>query len=229
MEDLASVQSERSQLRQIRERGSHDWTTIASILDAGFLASVGFAIDGHPFVIPMLYARQDRSLLLHGSAAGRLMTSLSESIPVCGSVTLVDGIVLARSAFNHSMNYRSIVAFGTARPIVDAPAKVEALRRISDHIVAGRWADVRRPNRSELTQTTVLEMAIEDASAKVREGPPIDDLADHNHEAWAGVVPLELTAATPVPDPQLRAGVLPPSYLANLKLSRQPFAVEKTG
>ena len=204
----------RSELKQIPERGSHDWAPVLAILDGAFLASVGFVVEGQPFVIPMLYGRAGRSLFLHGAAASRIMTQLGKGVPVCATVTLVDGLVLARSAFHHSMNYRSVVAFGTAA-LVDGPrAKLAALRCISDHLLYGRWADARGPNKRELAQTAVLEMRIAEASAKTRTGPPNDDPADYRRSTWAGVLPLGLVASTPVPDPGTSAAVSLPPYLA---------------
>lgn len=197
-------------------RGTHDWDAIAGILDAGLLASVGFAVDGQPFVLPMLYGRAGRTLYLHGAASARIMTALGGAIPICVSVTLVDGVVLARSAFNHSMNYRSVMAFGTARLIEDPRAKLAALRTLSDQLLAGRWEDVRGPNRAELAQTAVLQLEVEEASAKVRAGPPIDDDADLPRPTWAGVLPLSVVAAKPVADPQLRPGIELPSYLEDI-------------
>src|SRR5271165_6742990 len=162
--------TKRTELRRLADRGSHDQETIDRILDAGFLAHVGFCVDGQPFVIPTLYGRDGEKLYLQGSAASRTLRELATGIPACVTVTLVDGLVLARSAFNHSMNYRSVVAFGIARQITDADRKMEALRTISEHLVKGRWADVRGPNARELKATTVLEFSIEEASAKIREG-----------------------------------------------------------
>ena len=157
------------------ERGSRDRETINQILDAAYLAHVGFCVDGQPFVIPMLFGRREDSLLLHGSSASRLLRDLASGVPACVTVTLVDGLVLARSAFHHSMNYRSVVAFGNARAIEAPRAKIEALRAISEHMMPGRWADARGPNKRELSETTVLEMPIAEASAKARRGPPADD------------------------------------------------------
>lgn len=206
------TETTRADLKQIPDRGSRDWPTVAAILDAGFLAHVGFVVDGQPFVIPMLYGRADRSLFLHGAAASRIMGKLAEGVLVCATVTLVDGLVLARSAFHHSMNYRSVVAFGTATAIAEPRARIAALRCMSDHLLAGRWADVRGPNKRELAETSVLEMGIDEASAKVRTGPPSDDEADMARTCWAGVVPLALTAGAPIAD---RDAALPP-YLARL-------------
>ena len=199
----------RAEFHQIPARGTADWHSIAKILDLGFTASVGFVVDGQPFVIPMLYGRSDRMLYLHGAAASRIMTKLDDGVPVCATVTLVDGLVLARSAFHHSMNYRSVLAFDIARAVTDVRAKIAALRCMSDHLLEGRWEDVRAPTKGELAVTTVLEMEIDEASAKVRAGPPIDDEADYHRPTWAGEIPLALTALTPISDVD---GPLP-SYL----------------
>ena len=181
-------------------RGSHDTELIHRILDAGFLAHVGFVQDGQPFVIPTLYGRAGDVLYLHGSAASRMIRELASGVPACVTVTLVDGLVLARSAFHHSMNYRSVVAFGTARLVSAAEEKTKALRTISEHLIKGRWGEVRGPNETELKATAVLEFAIEEASAKVRTGPPMDDAEDLGLDVWAGVLPLALTPAEAVAD-----------------------------
>jgi nitroimidazol reductase NimA-like FMN-containing flavoprotein (pyridoxamine 5'-phosphate oxidase superfamily) len=160
-----------------------------------------------------LFAPSDLGLFLHGSAASRMLNTLKGGTPCCVSVTVVDGIVLARSAFNHSMNYRSVVAFGVARKIEDDDAKTAALRRISEHVVKGRWNDVRPPTAKELKATTVLEFVIEEASAKIRSGPPIDDDEDYALPVWAGVLPLRIEACAPEPDPRLVPGVSAPEYL----------------
>src|SRR5215475_9235953 len=203
----------RSELRRMPVRGSRDWDTINQILDAGFLAQVGFAVDGQPFVIPTLYGRRGETLYLHGSAASRMLGKLGSGVPACVSVTLVDGIVLARSAFHHSMNYRSVVAFGSARKIEDPDHKVECLAVISEHLIPGRWAEVRPPNASELKATTVVEFQMEEASSKVRSGPPLDDDGDYALSVWAGVLPLATQSQPPVADPQLAPGVVVPDYV----------------
>ena len=183
------------------ERGSHELATIHAVLDAAFLAHVGFAVDGQPFVIPTLFGRAgDHKLYLHGSAASRMMRELEKGVRACVTVTLVDGLVLARSAFHHSMNYRSVVAFGMATKIVEPERKSEALQSISEHLIAGRWADVRIPNAHELKATTVLEFQIEEASAKVRAGGPKDDAEDMDFPVWAGVLPLTLAAKALIAD-----------------------------
>jgi uncharacterized protein len=192
--------TERTQLRRLPARGSHETEKINQILDAGFLAHVGFCANGQPFVIPTLYGRDGDKLYLHGSAASRMLRELHAGISACVTVTLVDALVLARSAFHHSMNYRSVVAFGTARKIEDQERKFAALRVISDHLIAGRWNEVREPNEKELKATSVLEFTIEEASAKVRTGPPLDDQADYALPVWAGVLPLSLTPGLPIRD-----------------------------
>src|SRR6266576_4924819 len=205
--------TKRTEFARIPSRGSHDWDTISEILDGGFLAYVGFCVDGQPFVIPTLYGRDGERLYLHGSAVSRMLRELETGIPTCVTVTLVDGLVLSRSAFDHSMNYRSVVAFGTARKVVDPEQKIKFLRVISEHLIAGRWADVRGPSEKELKATTVLEFSIQEASAKVRSGPPLDDESDYGLPVWAGVLPLEMRARSPIPDENLIEGVALPDYV----------------
>jgi nitroimidazol reductase NimA-like FMN-containing flavoprotein (pyridoxamine 5'-phosphate oxidase superfamily) len=173
-------------------------------------------VNSQPFVIPMLYARSGHTLYLHGSAVSRTLQALETGVSACVTVTLVDGLVLARSAFHHSINYRSVVAFGTARSVSAPAQKVKALHTISEHMVAGRWNEVRGPSRGELEMTTVVEFTIEEASAKVRHGPPIDDEDDYGRRVWAGVVPLRQETRAPVPDPRLAADVAVPQYLKRL-------------
>jgi hypothetical protein len=199
--------NERSTLRRLPARGSREREAIHTILDTAFVAHVGFAVDGQPF------GRAGEKLFLHGSAASRMMRTLESGVPVCVTVTLVDGLVLARSAFHHSMNYRSVVLFGTARAIDDPALKTEALQVISEHLIAGRWAEVRAPNSVELKATTVLELTIEEASAKTRIGPPMDDEQDYALPVWAGVLPLSLKAGAPQPDVRLAEGIAAPDYI----------------
>jgi len=206
--------SKRTELRRIPDRGSRDWETIGQILDAGFLASVGFCVDGQPFVIPTLYGRDGEKLYLHGSVVSRMLQELETGIPACVTVTLVDGLVLSRCAFDHSMNYRSVVAFGTARKVADREQKIKSLRVISEHLIAGRWAEVRGPSDKELKATTVLEFSIEEASSKVRSGPPLDDESDYELKVWAGVLPFAMKSRPPIPDDKLIEGVTVPDYVA---------------
>jgi uncharacterized protein len=205
--------TKRTELRRLPNRGSHELEVIHAILDAGFLAHVGFQQDGQPFVIPTLYGRDGDKLYLHGSAASRMLRSLETGIPACVTVTHVDGLVLARSAFHHSMNYRSVVAFGTARKIEDPERKTHALQVVSDHLLAGRWDEVRRPTEKELKATAVLEFSIDEASAKVRTGPPMDDEEDYSLPVWAGVVPMALEVRMPLPDARLPEQIEVPEYV----------------
>jgi len=198
-------------------RGSHDRQIVDAILDAAFVAHVGFVVDGQPFVIPTLFGRAGDKLYLHGSAASRMLRTLEAGVPVCLTVTLVDGLVLARSAFHHSMNYRSVVIFGTARKIDDPEQKNEALRVISEHLIAGRWEQVRPPSSQELKATSVLEVMIEEASAKTRTGGPVDDEEDYALPVWAGVLPLKLMAGEPEPDARLAEGIELPANIARHK------------
>jgi uncharacterized protein len=214
--------TERTELQRLPERGSRDPEIVHAVLDAGFLAHVGFANGRQPFVIPTLYGRNGDTLYLHGSAASRTLDVLEKGIAACVTVTIVDGLVLARSAFHHSINYRSVVAFGTACAISGPARKTRALRTISEHLLAGRWNDVRGPTRQELAATSVLEFSIEEASVKIRCGPPKDDEEDYARSTWAGVVPLSLDARPPVPDPRLAAGTELPEYLAPSATPRSP-------
>ncbi|HEY6254100.1 MAG TPA: pyridoxamine 5'-phosphate oxidase family protein [Candidatus Angelobacter sp.] len=213
--------TKRTELRRLPKRGSREAETIHAILDAGFLAHVGFQVNGQPFVIPTLYGREGDKLYLHGSAANRMLGQLETSMPACITVTLVDGLVLARSAFHHSMNYRSVVAFGIGRMIQEPEEKKRALRIISEHLIAGRWNDVRSPSEKELKATAVLEFSIEEASAKIREGPPLDDEEDYSLPVWAGILPLRLEAKAPIPDPRLRDGVEVPRSVRALTLEKR--------
>jgi nitroimidazol reductase NimA-like FMN-containing flavoprotein (pyridoxamine 5'-phosphate oxidase superfamily) len=205
--------TQRTEFRRLPVRGSHDVAVIYEILDAAFLAHVGLNADGQPFVIPMLYGRDENHLYLHGSAASRLLQKLETGMAACVTVTLVDGLVLARSAFHHSMNYRSVVAFGTARKIGDPQPKVKALRVISEHLIPGRWKDVRAPSEKELNATSVVEFLIEEASAKVRTGPVQEDEDDYGLQVWAGILPLHQSAGTPRPDLRMAPSIEMPEYI----------------
>jgi len=202
--------SERTRVRRLPARGCYDQATIDAILDEALVCHVGFAVDGQPYVIPMNYARVGRQLYIHGSAASRLLRTLATGVPVCVTVTLLDGLVLARSAFHHSMNYRSVVILGTAVEVRDPDERLAALEAIVEHILAGRWRQVRSPSERELRATSVLRLPLDEVSAKIRSGAPLDDADDLGQPCWAGVIPLRLAAATPLPDAQLPAGVEPP-------------------
>jgi nitroimidazol reductase NimA-like FMN-containing flavoprotein (pyridoxamine 5'-phosphate oxidase superfamily) len=214
--------TERTQVMRLPKRGDYSQETIYSILDAGFLCHIGFVVDGQPFVIPTGYGRSADTLYVHGSAASRMLRSLASGVEVCVTVTLLDGLVLARSAFHHSMNYRSVVVFGTATLVESPEEKTEALRVISEQIVPGRWKDVRWPTEQELKATKVLALPISEASAKVRTGPPLDDEEDYALPVWAGVLPLSIHPETPVPDARLSSEVTAvPEYL--LHYSKRPI------
>ncbi len=197
--------TKRTQVTRLPKRGDYSEATIHSILDAGFLCHVGFVADGQPFVIPTSYGRSGDMLYLHGSAASRMLRTLASGVEVCVTVTLVDGLVLARSAFHHSMNYRSVVLFGTATLVESADEKTAALRAISEQIVPGRWDDVRWPTEQELKATKVLALPISEASAKVRTGPPLDDEEDYAMKVWAGILPFRVQPQAPLPDPRLNS------------------------
>lgn len=215
---IESAPSRRTQVGRLPQRGDYSKATIHSILDAAFLCHVGFVVDGQPFVIPTGFGRKGDTLYIHGSAASRMLRNLEKGVPVCVTVTLLDGIVLARAAFHHSMNYRSVVMLGTATLVEDADAKNEALRIISDQIIPGRWDEARLPTAQELKATTVLAMPIDEASAKVRTGPPKDDEEDYGLDIWAGVLPLSVQPGVPVPDPRLKAGVeTVPEYIVKYR------------
>ena len=204
----------RTTLRRLPARGHFDRATVNAILDEALVCHVGFVSDGQPFVIPTIHARAGDQVFVHGSAASRMLKTLQGGVPVCLTATLVDGLVLARSAFHHSMNYRSVVVLGDATPVTDDREKWDALHAIVEHVAPGRWSEVREPSAKELAGTLVLRLPIEEASAKVRTGPPLDDEEDYALECWAGVLPLRLTPGTPVPDPRMPAGrVLPPSVV----------------
>ena len=210
-------QTDRTKLKRLPKRGHFDRETVYSILDEGFICHVGFTVDGQPFVIPTGYARAGDKLYIHGSQASRMLRTLADGLDACVTVTIVDGLVLARSAFHHSMNYRSVLILGRATLVEDPEEKMTALVALSEHIVRGRWADVREPTEQEMVQTTVLCLPIEEASAKIRTGPPLDDEEDYALPIWAGVVPLKLVAGEPVNDPRLPAEIPVPEYAAHYK------------
>ena len=205
-------QTDRTTLKRLPKRGHYDRETINQILDEAFICHAGFVIDGQPFVIPTGYARVDDQLFIHGSQASRMLKNLSQGIDVCVTVTLVDGLVLARSAFHHSINYRSVVVFGTARLLNDREEKIAALLALSEHFIKGRWDDVREPTEQELKATSVLAMKLEEASAKIRTGPPLDDEEDYSLPIWAGVIPLKMVASEPISDPRLPDNIEAPVY-----------------
>jgi len=210
---MSQPSTQRTRLVREHERGVYDRETTYKILDEGFICHVGFVQDGQPFVIPTGYGRTGDALYIHGSAASRMLKEANTSIPVCVTVTLLDGLVLARSIFNHSMNYRSVVILGKAT-IVDQPEeKLEALRLLSEHIIPGRWKDSRFPNERELKATTVLRLPIEEFSCKVRQGPVVDDSEDMSYPTWAGILPLPVVPGAPMPDEKLDPKTPLPGYI----------------
>jgi uncharacterized protein len=209
--------------RVVREsdRGVYDREMVYRILDEGLLCHVGLVSDGQPFVIPTSYGRKDSNLYIHGSAASRMLRQMKQGVPVCVTVTLLDGLVLARSVFNHSMNYRSVVILGKASLVDDPEEKLAALRVLAEHILPGRWDDARQPNERELKATSVLRVPIEEFSAKVRTGPPIDDEEDYSFPTWAGVIPLEMQVRTGIADPRLDPARPVPGYVSNYSRKKQ--------
>jgi len=219
MESFAPT--ERTALKRLPQRGSYDREVVYRILDEGFVCHVGFAVEGQPFVIPTAYGRVGDRLYIHGSAASRTLRDLSGGIPVCVTVTLVDGLILARSAFHHSINYRSVVILGAATMVEAAEEKMTALKAFTEHVIPGRWDDVREPNEQELKGTSVLALPLLEVSAKVRTGPPKDDEEDMAIPVWAGELPLRITAGSPVDDPRLLAGISPPAYVTSYSRQTQ--------
>jgi nitroimidazol reductase NimA-like FMN-containing flavoprotein (pyridoxamine 5'-phosphate oxidase superfamily) len=214
---MTFTQTERTKLKRLPKRGHFDRETVYGILDEGFICHVGFAPEGQPVVIPTGYARVDDVLYIHGSQASRMLRTLAGGVDACVTVTLIDGLVLARSAFHHSMNYRSVVIFGRATLVEEREEKLAALLALSEHIVRGRWAEVREPTEQEMRQTTVLSLPLVEASAKVRTGPPLDDEEDYAMSVWAGVLPLRLEKGEPIKDPRLPEGVPIPEYVLNYR------------
>jgi nitroimidazol reductase NimA-like FMN-containing flavoprotein (pyridoxamine 5'-phosphate oxidase superfamily) len=214
---MTFTETERTKLKRLPKRGHFDRETVYGILDEGFICHVGFAPEGQPVVIPTGYARAGDKLYIHGSQASRMLRTLSGGVDACVTVTLIDGLVLARSAFHHSMNYRSVVIFGRATLVEEREEKLAALLALSEHFVRGRWADVREPTEAELRQTTVLSLPLVEASAKVRKGPPLDEEEDYAMPIWAGVLPLRLETGEPVNDPRLPEGIDVPEYVVNYR------------
>ncbi len=224
----APPRSDRVRLRRKRERGSYDRGAIDAILDEGLIAHLGIVDEhGQPFVIPTLHARSGDLVYCHGSSASRTLRALAAGAPACLTVSLIDGLVLARSAMHHSANYRSAMLIGRARIVADPEEKRAALRAVVEHIVPGRWDDVRPPSENELKATSVLALPIDEASAKLRSGGPVDDDEDYALSAWAGVIPLAASAGSPVPDVRLRADIAPPPYVTGYRRPGGPPAPPK--
>lgn len=206
----STVPSARTTVKRHPERGAYDRATIDAILDEALICHLGFVVDGQPFVIPTIHARDGDVLYVHGSPGSRMLRNVKEGVDVCVTVTLLDGLVLARSVYHHSMNYRSVVVLGRAQEVTDREAKLRAMQCVVEHVVPGRWADAREPNEAELKGTTILTISLEEASAKIRTGPPKDEEDDLALPVWAGVIPLDLVPSAPVPDESV-AGP-PPGY-----------------
>jgi nitroimidazol reductase NimA-like FMN-containing flavoprotein (pyridoxamine 5'-phosphate oxidase superfamily) len=202
--------TQRTKIRRLPKRGQYDRASVHAILDEGFLCHMGFTVDSQPYVIPTSYARHEDLIYIHGSGASRMLKTLAEGVDVCATVTLVDGYVLARSAFSHSINYRSVVMLGRARLVSELEERLHALRIMTDHIVPGRWDEVREPNELELKQTSILALPLEEVSAKVRTGPPVESVdEDYASPVWGGVVPVHTQYGDPISDERVLPGVKP--------------------
>ncbi|MEO1620830.1 MAG: pyridoxamine 5'-phosphate oxidase family protein [Cyanobacteria bacterium J06632_3] len=212
--DTTLLKTDKTKVRRAPKRGHYDFETVAKILDEGLVCHVGFVVDDQPFVIPTAYGRVDNLVYIHGASASRMLKALSTGINVCVTVTLLDGLVLARSAYHHSMNYRSVVILAQAQMVTDLDEKRVALKALTEHIIKGRWQSVRSPSLEELTATSVLSLPITEASAKVRTGPPIDAEADYALDVWAGVLPLSLVPGEAIADPRLAAGTAIPENVS---------------
>jgi nitroimidazol reductase NimA-like FMN-containing flavoprotein (pyridoxamine 5'-phosphate oxidase superfamily) len=204
----------RTTVKRLPQRANYDPTAIKSILDEALICHLGFVSAGQPYVIPTIHARWEDQLLIHGSQASRMLRIVREGVDVCVTVTLLDGIVLARSAFHHSLNYRSVVVLGRAVEIRNRDERLDAMRRLVEHVVPGRWSDARKPNDVELKQTMILRLPLSEASAKIRTGGPTDDEEDYALPIWAGVLPLQPTAQLPIADPRLNPAIAIPPYVS---------------
>lgn len=214
------AKTEKTSIKRLPKRGHYDRETIYRILDEALICHVGFAEAGQPFVIPTNFARIDDTIVLHGAKASRLLKHVEAGHPVCVEATIVDGLVLARSVFHHSVNYRSAVVFGRGRPVTDVQEKLAALEAVTEHIVPGRWKEARLPNQKELNATSVVSIRIAEASAKVRLGPPVDEEEDYTLPVWAGVLPLQEMPSSPIRDERQSETVTLPDYVA--RYSRKP-------
>lgn len=216
--------TERVTVRRRAERGHYSREAIDAILDEALVCHVGFVQDGQPFVIPTLHVRVGDRLFIHGSPASRMLQALRGGAAACITVTLLDGLVLARSAMHHSMNYRSVVVLGRGAEVADRDEKVRVLQALVEHVIPGRWAEIRRPNENELAATTLIGFPLDEASAKIRTGPPRDEEGDMALPVWSGVIPLALTPDAPRPDPLKPADVRLPAYVEHYRPRRAPLA-----
>jgi nitroimidazol reductase NimA-like FMN-containing flavoprotein (pyridoxamine 5'-phosphate oxidase superfamily) len=218
----AYTPTEKTRVTRIPDRGKYDAETVHAILDEGLVCHVGFVVGEQPYVIPTLYARVGGEIYFHGSAASRMLRNLSEGLRVCITVTLIDGLVLARAAFHHSTNYRSVMALGIAQPVMDEEEKMAAMEAFTERVVPGRWADVRMPTAQEMRATTVMRLPLQEVSAKVRTGDPKDEAEDYDLPIWAGVIPLQIVAGAPIPDSAMRMQLAPPEYAVNYSRTITP-------
>jgi len=209
--------SKRSKINRLPVRGFYDKETVYKIIDETYYCHVSFVHDNQPFIIPTIHARMNDTILLHGAKASRLLKHISAGKKICIAFTLMDGLVLARSVFHHSINYRSVVLFGKGREVIDEEEKVAAFHAITDHIMPGRWEDARRPNQKEINATAVVLINIDEASAKIRTGPPVDDEEDYQLPVWAGVLPFKLKCNKPEQDPKLGQNIPLPRYIKNFQ------------
>jgi nitroimidazol reductase NimA-like FMN-containing flavoprotein (pyridoxamine 5'-phosphate oxidase superfamily) len=207
----------RTKVKRHPERGDYDRETIDAILDEALICHVGFVVDGQPYVIPTIHARDGNTLFLHGSPASRMLRNLAQGIDLCVTVTLLDALVLARSVYNHSMNYRSVVVLGRAHEVTDPEQKLRGMQRVVEHLVPGRWDDARQPSAKEIKGTTILAVSLDEASAKIRSGPPKDFDEDLTLPVWAGLIPMSLEPSPPVADDGVE--LEPPDYAANYRRS----------
>lgn len=212
-QENGSLKTARTTVRRLPERGHYDRDEVYAVLDAGFICHVGFAVDGQPYVVPTSYWRKGDHVYFHGSAASRMLRTLSGEVPVCLTATHVDGLVLARSAFHHSINYRSVVILGDASLVSDNDEKSKAFKDFVDYVLPGRWPEIRWPDEQEMKATSILRLPIQEASVKIRKGDPKDDAPDLDMNVWAGVVPFYTVAGEPVPSKDLRVGIEPSEYV----------------
>ncbi len=199
--------TDKTKVKRVPKRGYYDADTVYKILDNDFICQVGFVFNEYPVVIPTIYGRKADVIYFHGASVSRMLVTMEKGVNISINVTQTDGIVLARSAFHHSLNYHSVTVFGKAELVIDAQERIEALKIVSDHIIPGRWEEARLPNEKELKATKVLKLSLSEASAKIRTGPPGDEKADYDLDIWAGVIPIEMKYGTPIPDPDLKSGV----------------------
>jgi uncharacterized protein len=209
--------TDKIKIKRMPKRAVYDFEMIAKILDDSFICHIGFSMNEQSFVIPTCYGRQNDKIYFHGAKGSRMLENIKTGSEICITFTILDGIVLARSAFHHSINYRSVILFGKAQELADSVEKIDALKVITEHIIPGRWNDVRKPNEKELSATSVFLLKINEASAKVREGGPVDDKEDLNLNVWAGVLPLKITPCEPVSDSAVKKNILIPGYIKNFK------------